>query len=297
VASGQQLLALGMSRYTISRRRADGTFVPMVPAVVRLASAPVTFEAMAVALLLHCGTRSFVSGVSAAALHGLRGMSRGHVEVTIRFRSRISRPPWATFVGSSWAIRDRDVETRTDGITVATPLRTLFDLAATFNEHRFERAAEDAWHLGLVTPTQADEYLADIRRSGRSGVARFERWLEKTAARSRPSQSGLELDLVDLVRRLGLPEPNRQHPLVLRNGDTIHLDLAWPAVQLALEPGHSWWHGGDVRQRADQARDRACDEVGWRVIRYDEHELRDRHALGSQLRRIYNERLRSTRME
>ncbi len=295
MASGQQLLDLGMSRYTISRRRTDGTFVPMVPGVVRLASAPVTFEAMAVALLLHCGDRSFVSGVSAAAFHGMRGMSRRHIEVTIRFRSRIRCPPWATFVGSSWVVTDRDVETRADGLTVATPLRTLFDLAATFNEHRFERAADDAWHLGLVTPTQADEYLADIRRSGRSGVARFERWLEKTAARTRPSQSGLELDLVDLVRRLGLPEPERQHPLTLRDRGTIHLDLAWPDVRLALEPGHSWWHGGDLRQRADQARDRACDEVGWRVIRYDEHDLRAPHALGAQLVQIYQERARSTR--
>ncbi len=246
------------------------------------------------ALLLYCGEPSFVSGVSAGALHGLRGMSRQRVEVTIRFRSRTRCPPWATFVGSSWAITDRDVEARPDGITVATPLRTLFDLAATFNEHRFERAAEDAWHLGLVTPTQADEYLADIRRSGRSGVARFERWLEKTAARTRPSQSGLELDLVDLVRRLGLPEPERQHLLTLRDGEVIHLDLAWPDVRLALEPGHSWWHGGDLRQRADQARDRACDEVGWRVIRYDEHDLRTPDRLGPQLARIYSQRRRAS---
>ena len=35
----------------------------------------------------------------------------------------------------------------------------------------------------------------------------------------------------------------------------------------AVEPGHSWWHGGDLGDASDQARDRACDEIGWRIIR------------------------------
>ena len=45
----------------------------------------------------------------------------------------------------------------------------------------------------------------------------------------------------------GLPEPIRQHPLLLLTGELIHLDIAWPEVRLAVEPGHSWWHGGDTR--------------------------------------------------
>ena len=68
----------------------------------------------------------------------------------------------------------------------------------------------------------------------------------------------------------------RQHPLVLPSGEVIHLDLAWPDVRLAVEPGHSWWHGGDLRQRRDQDRDRACAVVGWHVVRYDESAARDR---------------------
>jgi hypothetical protein len=131
-----------------------------------------------------------------------------------------------------------------------------------------------------------------IRRRGRSGVACFETWLENTAARQRPSQSGLELDFVDLIRRAGLPEPERQYALQLRGGITIHLDLAWPEACLAVEPGHSWWHGGNLRQRADQARDRDCDEVGWRVIRYDESARGELPGLGPQLARIYHERRR-----
>ena len=59
---------------------------------------------------------------------------------------------------TSWIDEERDIEMRTDGIRVATPLRMLFGLARRFSQHRFERAAEDVWHKGLVSPDQAGEY-------------------------------------------------------------------------------------------------------------------------------------------
>jgi hypothetical protein len=118
----------------------------------------------------------------------------------------------------------------------------------------------------------------------------MEQWLERTSLRRRPAQSGLELDVIDLVERVGLPVPVRQLPLTLRSGETIHLDVAWPAIRLAIEPGHSWWHGGDLRQRADQVRDRACALVGWHVHRYDEHAIRDRAATAREIHALYHQR-------
>ena len=46
-----------------------------------------------------------------------------------------------------------------NGIRVASPLRMLFGLASQFNDHRFARAAEDAWLKRLVTPDDARTYL------------------------------------------------------------------------------------------------------------------------------------------
>ena len=173
---------------------------------------------------------------------------------------------------------------------MATPLRTLFGLASEFNDHRFHRAAEDAWHLGLVSPTDASEYLATVRRSGRNGVKRFQEWLELVSARERPSQSGLELDVVDATRSVGLPEPERQFPLTLLTGELIHIDLAWSTVRLGVEPGHSWWHGGDLRSRADMARDNACGELGWHITRFDEEMRADLPDAARQIKRIYDQR-------
>ena len=180
VASIQQLDALDVSDSTVKRARRDGTIETVVPGIVQVAGTPRSFHAKAMILQLHAGETSFISGVSAAALHGLRAMPRTLVEVTATESHQFTMPPWGRLVRSSWVDWERDVVTRPDGIRVASPLRMLFRLAKVFNEHRFDRAAEDCWHLGLLTPAVADEYLAAVRRQGRTGVARFERWLLRT---------------------------------------------------------------------------------------------------------------------
>ena len=297
VAEVDQLIALGISISTIKRARQRGSLVGVMPGVVKLARSEDSLESRAMALQLHAGPCSFISGITAGALYHLRNMPRSVVEITVPEHQPVRVPTWARLTLTSWIDPERDVALRSDGLRVATPLRTLFRLAGTFNQHRFERAAEDCWHRGLVTPEAAADYLAVVRRSGRSGVLRFEEWLHQCASRTKPSQSGLELDVLDAIRRAGLPEPRRQLALTLRSGEAIHLDLAWPEVRLGVEPGHSWWHGGDLKQRADQARDRACDEIGWRIVRHDESVREELAAFGIQLRIIYDERRRSLRSD
>jgi len=100
-------------------------------------------------------------------------------------------PPWARLVRTRWIDDALDVIQRPDGIRLARPLRTLFRLAAVSSQHRFERAAEDVWHLGLATPAEVGEYLTAIRRRGLTGVTKFATWLEQTMPRSAASQRGL----------------------------------------------------------------------------------------------------------
>jgi very-short-patch-repair endonuclease len=290
VASVEQLRALGVTRGALEHARRTARVVSPAHGVVVLAGAQLSLEGRALLAQVAAGREAFVSGPTAGALHGLRGMPTGVVEISVKQYRHLEPAPGSRLFRTSSYVEVRDVTTRDDGMRVATPLRTLFGLAAQFNQLRFERAAEDAWHKGLVDPAQAWAYLDDIRRSGRTGVRAMDRWLEKTAVRTRPAQSGLELDVIDLVARADLPEPQRQHPVQLSSGETIHLDVAWPAIRLAVEPGHSWWHGGDLGQRRDQARDRACVAVGWLVVRFDEDVRRDPDRAVRELRSIHRAR-------
>ena len=81
-------------------------------------------------------------------------MPVSRVEITVVGKVRTHVAPWVR-VRRSVLDRDDDIVTRDDGLRLASPLRTLFTLAIDFNAYRFDRAAEDLWHLGLVTPDEA----------------------------------------------------------------------------------------------------------------------------------------------
>jgi hypothetical protein len=286
IARSQLRDELGWSGSRISRARARGIFRDLTPSILRLASSPETFPMRCMALQLHLDDRCFLSSTTAGRLHGLRSMSPTPIRATIPETSRRDCPSWAQLARSSW-FDDADSVRRNDGLIVATPLRMLFGLAATLHPFRFARAAEDAWNLQLITPEMAADYLQRHRCRGKNGVRVMEQWLEGALEQQRPAQSGLEQLLIGCLLRVGLPEPERQFPLVLATGEVIHLDIAWPSRLLAVEPGAARWHGGALGQRRDQARDRACSEQGWHVIRFDESLRDDPMAAARQVQRIY----------
>jgi very-short-patch-repair endonuclease len=263
-----------------------GLFVEVTPKVVRLTSTPDSFFLRCMTAQLHFAEECFLASTTAARLYGLRSMPERPIRVTIPEHARHRCPNWTDVSRSSWFGPD-DHRLTDDGFVVATPLRMLFGLAATIHPFRLARAAEDAWNLELFTPHEAYTYLETHRCRGKYGVINLERWLDGVLGRESPAQSGLEMQLIEALLAIGLPEPARQHPIRLATGETIHLDIAWPAVKLAVEPGHSRWHSGALQQQRDQARDRACIEQGWQIVRFDESLRTDPMAAARQVQRIY----------
>ena len=267
----------------------------MLPSVYRLASAPDTFLSRAMSVQLWTAGEGFISSWSAGRIHGLRRMPHEPVHFTVPARFSRRSPAWIHLDRARWYHPVRDRRTHSTGLVVATPLRMLFGLAHDFNHHRFTQAAEDAWHLGLTDPIEMATYLEEHRCRGKDGVATMQRWLERVENRSRPTQSHLERDVIEALERVGLPTPSLQYPLRLANGEVIHLDIAWPALRLAVEPGSSWFHGGDAAQAKDHDRDLACNEVGWLVIRLDESFRFDPALSARRIRRAYRSREREVR--
>jgi len=181
VASLAQLIERQLSPRTIGRARQRNELIPVLPGVYLLGGDQLTFEGRAMAVQLHCGEACFLSGTTAGALFGLRSMPKRRIQVTIRGRVRVSLPSWVQASVTSWIAPDC-VELRADGLRCTDPYHTLLGLARQFNDQRFQRAAEDAWHRHLITPGQAAQFLERYRGSGRAGVGRFERWLDKTGA-------------------------------------------------------------------------------------------------------------------
>lgn len=290
LASVRQLSALGIDGDRRLRARRRGLIEHVGGGVVRLIGSVESFESQAMGVLLAAGPGSGLTSFTGGALHGLRKMPRRPIHVLVVEGTKPSLPADAVLHRSSWIDPDVDLRLRADGLMVTSPLRTLFMLAAACATDQFARAAEDCWRLGLVTPDEAADYLAHVRRSGRTGVRVFAEWLEGVAGRRRPTGSGAEFDLLPHLRAVGLPEPALQHPLTLPTGVRIHLDIAFPPVKLAVEPGNTWFHGGDAGTRAGFERDIQCGLVGWQVMRFDEVQQRVPRHCAKQVLGVYRAR-------
>jgi hypothetical protein len=172
IASRQLREVLNMSGPAVHRMRSAGLLAPITSNVLRISSTPESFLARCMAVQLHSNDDGFLSGGTAGKLHGLRKMSTSRIHHTVPARSRIVLPGWVSLHRSRWYDCRRDRGRRNDGLLVATAPRMLFGLGASFNQYRFERAAEDAWHLGLTSPAEMACYLEAHRCRGSTASGR-----------------------------------------------------------------------------------------------------------------------------
>jgi hypothetical protein len=253
VASIEQLRELKVSKSALAHARRTGRVRSPVQGVVVVPGVELSLEGRALLAQLAAGGPAFVSGPTAGALHGLRSMPTSTIEITIRERRSFVAPPACRVVRTSWLVEERDVVTRDDGSGWRQRSGCCSGWPASSTSSGSSGRPRTCGTRASSTPEQAWEYLEEIRRSGVAAVKRMADWLDGRA-RDRPAQSGSSSTSSPSSDRAGFPS-RRAAPLRLPSGEVIHLDLAWPA-SAARRTGHSWWHGGDLGQRRDQARDR-----------------------------------------
>jgi very-short-patch-repair endonuclease len=149
-------------------------------------------------------------------------------------------------------------------IPVTTAARTLFDLGAVVPRAAVQAAVTDALRQRLVTPERLERCLQEAGGRGHRG-AKAVRTLLETLTGHRP-ESVLELRLIRILRRSGLPEPASQYSI--RRGQKVvaRVDLAYPDIRLAIEADGYRYHGGPAEWRRDLARRNELTGLGWRVI-------------------------------
>jgi very-short-patch-repair endonuclease len=192
------------------------------------------------------------------------------LEVTVakgrRVRRRGIRVHEATLVAA-------DVTT-IDAIPVTSPTRTLIDLASVVTPEVLEEALDDALRRGLTSLVRLRRRIDELGRRGRKGIAELARMV---AVRSpgATSGSGLETRFLRLIRRTGLPEPERQHRIRDRGRLLARVDFAYPDVKLAIETDGYRWHSSRQRWEHDLGRRNALTSTGWRVVHVTSTDLDD----------------------
>jgi very-short-patch-repair endonuclease len=263
IVTASQALELGMTQRQVNYRVATKVYERVHPLTYRLIAVPRSFQQSVMAACLAA------DGVAcrrcAAVLFGLRGFERSGVEITVPSRSRRKLDGVSVYRAD---LVDAE-RTRIGVIPVTAPARILLDLAG-MDPVRVERALNDALFRKLVSLPNLVRFLKRAGGRGRPGSARLRELLAPFLAGQAPTESSLEDDLVDVLRRYGLPEPVRQYPL--RNH---RLDGAYPALKVNLEADGGRWHD----PVEDAERDATCRALGWHVERFSSEDIRDRPAV------------------
>ncbi|SHG55523.1 hypothetical protein SAMN05443575_2241 [Jatrophihabitans endophyticus] len=225
VLTAAELAGLGITRAAARTRTHHGTWTIAGHGYVAPTAAPTPRHAHALAATAAGRRRpaDAISGRSGAVLHGLPLMGVPDVpRLTVRDESLGRVRPAAAGCFTGWLANDEI--TSWYGVAVATPSRTLVDLA---RHDRFDAimAADAAVRLGMATPATIESAL--VRAVGWPGVrqAREVLALADPLAES-PLESVTRLRLHDD----GFPPPELQCWI-----GGYRVDLCWPRFRLVLE--------------------------------------------------------------
>jgi very-short-patch-repair endonuclease len=256
VITRAQAISAGLSASGLDRRISSRRFRVIHPGVYRIAGTPPSWEqALVAACLWADGTASHRA---AALLWRLDGAEREIVEITTARRVRA-----ADVTIHTSRLDPRDL-TSVGRIPVTTVTRTLLDLGSVAKPTAVEAALTDALRRRLTTQDRLRRCLERAGGKGRRG-AKVLRSILATVGTRRP-ESVLELRLIRLLRRAGLPEPVSQFNIRKDGAVLARVDLAYPGIRLAIEADGYRYHAGPGAWKRDLARRNAVTSLGWRVI-------------------------------
>lgn len=200
---------------------------------------------------------AYASHTSAARLYGLPAPADPDEHVSVaRAGDRRPRPGVVSHVAPPGArVRVRD------GMRASPPLQLFVELASMLSLVDLV-VVGDA--MARVLGVAAD----DLRRHCDASAAPGARAARRAAAYVRDHvESPMETRLRMLLVLAGLPEPDVQHVVTLPGaGPRYRLDLAYPAVRVAVEyDGRQ--HAEDARQwNHDLRRREALEDAGWKLL-------------------------------
>ena len=249
VITHAQLVALGYSAKAIKHRVRIGRLHRVHHGVYAVGRRELTQKGEWMAAVLACGESAALSHDSAAALWELTKADPRPIHVSVLSQSR-SRP------GIEVHRRTALKTTTKQGIRVTTPAQTLIDVAGTWPRSKLEQAIGEA-DLRHIVSLRALRTAAT--KAGKAG-APLRAVIERITFRV--TQSELEREFLQLVRRSGLPLPDTQ----VRFGRT-RVDFYWPDLGLVVETDGGNFHRTATQQLADRRRDQAHLRAGRIVVR------------------------------
>jgi very-short-patch-repair endonuclease len=147
------------------------------------------------------------------------------------------------------------------GIPVTTLERTLLDTAARLDERQMEHDLVAADRSRRLRWQELNRIVTE-HGSGRRGVRRLKRLIERVDPRFADAVSSSEVDFLALCQREGLRLPQVN---VLVEGKLV--DFYWPKERLVVEADSYGYHGDRPAFERDHQSTVDLEVAGYRVLR------------------------------
>jgi hypothetical protein len=259
LVTSAQLHALGLTKSDVHHRANAGLLVPVRRGVWRTAGSLVTQDQAWMAAALAAGDDHLVSHGTAAAAWVLGGFPPPDRIDVLTDGWRTSIEGVRAHVTTSLPDRDRTTLRR---IPITTVARTYVDACGLLHPRTLGRSVDDAVRRKILTLHDLVRCAATVPLSGRRTSRPIREVLADRVDGYHPGGSAEELDVLVVLRRLGLPLPVQQYRLRIK-GRTYFLDYAWPETRHYLEYLGATWHGTASALHDDSERTRRIQRAGW----------------------------------
>ena len=260
VFSGRQAAEIGVGYQSLYRAVAAGKLLKELPGTYRLAGSKESWESRLMAACLWLDrSDAVVSHLAAAALWSLPGFERGPIELTT---ARWKKPLPPIVVHKSCG--DLAGHTTIVGcIPVTNPGMTLVDVAGLVSPTVLEIAFEDSLRRRLTSIAHLKWLCQGRQGKAAKGIAVLRSLLGDNHV---PTESAFETQLLQAIRRAGLPPPERQYQVHSNNEFIARVDFAYPWAKVAIEADSYRFHSGRESWESNLDRRNKLTSLGWLVI-------------------------------
>lgn len=275
VARAQGVQALGKDAFDARVQRGDLQRVQR--GVHRPPHMPVPEEQAAMAAVLRCRPRAWLTGEALLGLFGVEGfVPTGPLRVLV--------PPERSVTGVTFTVLQdphyRRHRATVRGIPAVTPARALADTAPFVAGEALRTVVDRVKWVRLTTNAKLRTTMQEL--PGHPGAELLLRLLEGgTLDVESPGERELQAVIAGFR-----PQPQYQVPIL----PGIRVDVAWWEVRLALDYDGASYHDRDTDRDRDEDRSLRIKRHGWEHVRIRKSMLRQPAQLAAAIAQLYNER-------
>ena len=261
ILTRDEALAAGHTRHQIAWFTGKGQrWQRVLPSVFATYTGPRAPRDRLVAALKYAGSSAALGLWTAAALYGLRYVAASeYVHVVVPRSVRVASRDWLRVHPTTREFRTR----RVDGLRVCTLARTTVDVCLAFKTLRDVRAViGDVVQRGLAT---LDDLIRELAALPQNGSRKVRLAIDDAHSGTRSAPEG---GLRDIVRRIGLPMPEFNVPLVVPGFGKVIADALWRAERIIVEIDSREWHLSPADWERTMRRHNALQRAGYVVLHF-----------------------------